>query len=92
MTVGDSSDPQAALRHFAHVGEGNARALAQRAAEYDKLTPFERMALGLTLYQAQLGLQRAMGGEALTRARTAPFSIKQLRDAALLRSEDNDDG
>lgn len=69
---------KAALRHFAHIGEGKARSLTQRAVEHDKLTPFERMALGLTLYQAQLGLQRAMGGEALPRARTAPFSIKKL--------------
>ena len=84
---GEPFDPQAArkaaLRHFARVGEGNVHTLEQRAAEYAKLAPFERMALGLTLYQEQLGLQRAMLGDTPRRARTKAFSIKQLRDAAL---------
>ncbi len=73
---------KAALQHFARIGEGNARALEQRAVEYARLTPYERMALGLTLHQEQLGLQRAMLGDAPKRARTKAFSIKKLRDAA----------
>jgi len=73
---------KAALQHLAHIREGNARALAQRAAEYDELTPYERIALGLTLYREQRALQRAMGVDVPEPARTAPFSIKQIHAAA----------
>ena len=73
---------KAALQHFARIGEGNERALELRTAEYARLTPYERMALGLTLHQEQLGLQRAMRGAAAKVTRTEPFSIKKLRDAA----------
>lgn len=79
---------QAATSHFEHVALGNALGLKQREREYARLSPYERIALGLTLYAQQAALKHAMiGSQELAPARrTAPFSIKALYEAAQRRS------
>jgi hypothetical protein len=79
---------KAAIAHFQHVAAGNARTLKQRELEYDALSPFERLALGLTLHRQQVELKGAMLGASCEPApRTAPFSIKELHDAATRSSD-----
>lgn len=70
---------KAAQLHFERVAEANERILEQRLARYDRMSPYERLALGLTLHREQLALKRAMLGQEPKKSRPEPFSIKRLR-------------
>ena len=77
----------AAREHFRVIGEATEKVNREREQDYDRMTPLERVALGLTLHREQLALKRAMLGDAYEPEPERPsFSIKALYDAAQARS------
>ena len=84
---GSMREGDAAREHFRLIGEVTEKVNREREQDYDRMTPLERVALGLTLYREQLALKRAMLGDAYEPEPEKPsFSIKALYDAAQERS------
>ena len=71
------------IAHFQRIAASTARVNREREREYERLSPFERIALGLTLYRQQLALQqRLLDGDNEPDAKRESFSLRAIYDAA----------
>ena len=75
------------IAHFQRIAASSAQVNREREREYERFSPFERIALGLTLYRQQLALQqRLLGDDNEPDAKREPFSLRAIYDAERERS------